>query len=157
MEKSNSFLYFQWPHKESSTFGTYLLPVHDSIYYSYLAFPFITFCSHPFFWRVYSTVKSVIEAQWANTAWTETGLPDDSLPQMSPEQQPSGLWGSRFSLWNFSLETWNWRDGGVEGEEGTWGPGISVPDEVQSSMKISLGSQNSATNWEYIWQVVSFS
>lgn len=46
---------------------------------------------------------------------------------------------------------------GVEEEVGTWGPDISVLDEAQSSMTISLGSQNSETKWEYMWQVTSFS
>lgn len=51
------------------------------------------------------------------------------------------------------------RRGGAGAEEdvGTWVPDISVPDEAQSSVTISLGSQNSETKREYMWQVISFS
>ena len=56
----------------------------------------------------------------------------------------------------FHLETWDWRDGKAEGEKGTRGPGISMPDRSQSSRKISLGFQNNETNWKYTWQVTSF-
>lgn len=56
----------------------------------------------------------------------------------------------------FHLETWDWKDGKAEGEKGTRGPGIPVPDRSQSSRQISLGFQNTETNWKYTWQVTSF-
>lgn len=51
MERRNSLLYFQWLHKGSSAFRTFLLFVYDKTLLSSHA---ITFCLHTFFWRVYN-------------------------------------------------------------------------------------------------------
>lgn len=155
MERWNSRLYFQWHHKGSSAFRTFLLFVYDKTRLSSHA---ITFCHHTFFWRVFSKICYLSAVGLQTPHWN---LPSWWLPFSNVTwTMPSGILGSKFSPWNFSLETGGWRDeggAGVEEDVGTWVPDISVPDEAQSSMTISLGSQNSETKREYMWQVISFS
>lgn len=155
MERRNSLLYFQWLHKGSSAFRTFLLFVYDKTLLSSHA---ITFCLHTFFWRVYNE----------NLLLKCSGFTDPTLKLAFPMTSffkchlNNAFWDFREQV--FSLEFFfrnrklkGWGGAGVEEEVGTWGPDISVLDEAQSSMTISLGSQNSETKWEYMWQVTSSS